>query len=313
MVDVPERLRVKASQSAERRAWLASLPDLCRRLGSEWDLRLGEPFQNGHVALVVAATRGSAEVVLKVPMPASIDLGTLPASARAGEADALRLWAGHGAVRLLDHDQVSGAILIERCLPGLTLDQLEHHDQDRVAAVLLPRLHRPPPASGGFTGLAERARLVRESLPERFERCGSPFDRWLLEAAVEWLTGLATPTTDEVLLHGDFHQHNVLADGRESWLAIDPLPMVGDPGYDAVQYLLFRKGDLADPEAAWDGQIDQFCERLGFDAGRTKAWLFTRLITDAVAACAEEGATPAELEDRQGDLWSARLVHRLLP
>jgi hypothetical protein len=34
------------------------------------------------------------------------------------------------------------------------------------------------------------------------------------------------------------------------------------------------------------------------------------MISDAVAACAE-GQTAAELEARQGDLWTARLVQTL--
>jgi streptomycin 6-kinase len=34
------------------------------------------------------------------------------------------------------------------------------------------------------------------------------------------------------LLHGDLHFENVLAADREPWLAIDPKPLRGDPGFD---------------------------------------------------------------------------------
>ncbi|MGH3487351.1 MAG: hypothetical protein ACRDP8_05470 [Actinopolymorphaceae bacterium] len=61
---------------------------------------------------------------------------------------------------------------------------------------------------------------------------------------------------------------------------LHPLLMIGDPAYDAVQCLLFRMGDLADPVTEWAGVIAQ-------------------------------GTTLAELEARKGDLWIARLVHRL--
>lgn len=311
MLEIPDRLRIKASQNDERRSWLAALPGLCRRLGQEWNLQLGKPFDDGHISFVTRATRGSSQVVLKVPLPDSIDLGTLPASARVSEAAALRHWAGDGAARLLEHDHTTGALLLERCVPGSTLDLLSHLDQDRVAATLLARLHQRQPRSVDFVRLADRASFVRETLPARFERCGSPFDSRLLDTAVEMLADLALPTA-AVLLHGDFHQHNILAADRQPWLAIDPLPMVGDPNYDAVQYLLFRKGDLADPETNWGTQIRRFCALLGFDTERTKAWLFARLISDALAALTEEGATAAVLEQRQGDLWSARLVLRLL-
>lgn len=84
-----------------------------------------------------------------------------------------------------------------------------------------------------------------------------------------------------------------------------------DPAYDAVQYLLLRKGDLADLEAEWEPIIHPFCSGLGIDSERVTAWLFARLVSDAIAARGEEGESVASLEAIQGDLWSARLVHRL--
>lgn len=309
---IPDRLRRKAAQSPERRAWSAALPDICARLSSEWALRLGPAFDECHVSLVVIADRRSTPAVLKVPMPPEIELGTLPAGARAQEADALRAWAGRGAVRLLEHDDATGAMLMERCVPGATLDHIgDDHQGDRVAAALLEQLHRPPTEGDAFVRLADRARGFIDEMITRYERAGSPFDRRLLDTAVDLLTELAGPGPPEVLLHGDFHHDNILAAGRQSWLAIDPLPMLGDPAYDVVPYLLFRKGDLADPTSQWGPVIEQFCSRLEIDTERAKAWAFVRLVGDAVAAYAEEGEPVAALEATQGDLWSARLVQRL--
>lgn len=58
--------------------------------------------------------------------------------------------------------------------------------------------------------------------------------------------------------------------------------------------------------------INRLCSGLGINAERVKAWLFARLVSDAVAAYAEEGEPIGSLEATQGDLWSARLVARLL-
>ena len=121
---------------------------------------------------------------------------------------------------------------------------------------------------------------------------------------------LSQPGPTQVLLHGAFHRANILSALWEPWLAIDPLPMIGDPAYDSVQYLLFRMGDRANPSAEWERDIEQFCQRLDIDAERVKAWLFARLVSDAVAACTQ-GATMVEHERPGGDLWAARLVHRL--
>ncbi|QDP95308.1 phosphotransferase [Microlunatus elymi] len=244
-------------------------------------------------------------------MPAEIELGTLAATARAGEAEALRLWAGHGAVRLLEHDAATGAMLTERCVPGSSLeDILDGAETDRVAIALLTQLHDPQGAEG-FVRLADRATALAKDIVVRHERCGAPFDQWLVDLSVDLLTDLASSESAPVILHGDFHHHNILAAQRAPWLAIDPLPMVGDPAYDAVQYLLFRKGDLADPEKEWGPVIHQFCSGLGVDPERVMAWLFVRLVSDAVAAHVEEGEPVALLEHDQADLWSARLIHRL--
>lgn len=313
MITIPGRLQSKASASEAGRRWLASLPGLCRRLGEEWLLDLGTPYAGCHVSLVLAVSRDDRWYALKIPMPAAIDLGTLAAAARAQELDALRAWAGRGAVQLVEHDPATGAMLLERCVPGTTLDRLADPDEsDRAAVDLLHQLWRTPPTDQTFERLADLATRLADDLPQRFAAAGAPFDRWLLEAAVERLGQLAEPGPREVLLHGDFQHANVLSAERQPWLAIDPLPMIGDPAYDAVQYLLFRKGDLADPQTTWPTVIGRFCALLDVDAERVTAWLFARLVSDAVAAC-EEGSAVAPLEAPQGELWSARLVHQLGP
>jgi streptomycin 6-kinase len=307
VITIPDRLRSKALTVRRGPEWLAGLPELCARLSAEWSVQLGAPFAECHVSLVVAANRGPRPLVLKVPMPPAITLWTLAADVRTNEADALRYWVGDGAAELVQYDDATGAMLIERCVPGTTLDQ--HEDPDHIAADLLRRLHRPDPP-GSFERLADRALHLAQQLPIRYEAAGAPFDRWLLDTAVELLGRLALPGPVDVLLHGDFHHDNILSAHREPWLAVDPLPMVGDPAYDAVQYLLFRKGDLADPAIEWAGVIDEFCARLDLDTERVKAWTFSRLVSDALASSVEGMPLP-ELEAWQCDLWSARLVHRL--
>ena len=82
------------------------------------------------------------------------------------------------------------------------------------------------------------------------------------------------------------------------------------PAYDAVQYLLLRQGDLANPRAEWRPVIDRFCSLLELDAERTKAWIFARLVSDAIAGL-ERGLLVDEPNAHRGDLWTARLVNGL--
>ena len=309
MIPVPERLRSKAANVSGGREWMSELPDVIRRLSEEWSIDPGSPFPDCYVSLVVAATRAGRPLVLKIPMPSTIELGTLPAGARAREADALRVWAGNGAVQLVDFDAATGAMLEERCLPGATLADLDPRDADDVAIDLLSRLHVSP-SPGTFERLSDRAVRLALDLPVRVDEARMRIDQELVETSIGLLAQLSGPGPAEVLLHGDFHHANILSAQREPWLAIDPLPMIGDPAYDCVQYLLFRMGDLADPNADWAKVIEQFCRRMDADPERVKAWLFARLVSDAVAACTQ-GTTVAELEAPFGDLWAARLVNRL--
>lgn len=72
------------------------------------------------------------------------------------EADALRVWNGHGAVRL-HGAYVSGhtsALLVERCVPGALLAHVvPESEQDHVVAGLLRRLWIQPPDGHPFRTL----------------------------------------------------------------------------------------------------------------------------------------------------------------
>ena len=78
-------------------------------LSHQWGLELGCPFPDGSAAFVVPARRADECVVLKIQWPHD-ECGY--------EANALTVWIGDGAIRLLDHDADRRALLLERCLPG---------------------------------------------------------------------------------------------------------------------------------------------------------------------------------------------------
>jgi streptomycin 6-kinase len=69
-----------------------------------------------------------------------------------------------------------------------------------------------------------------DDLPHRWERQGRPFDRRLLDLAVDTCRNLRVE--QPLLVHGDLHQQNVLAASRERWLAIDPKGVAGEPEFD---------------------------------------------------------------------------------
>jgi streptomycin 6-kinase len=71
-----------------------------------------------------------------------------------------------------------------------------------------------------------------------------------------------------VLLHGDLHPGNVLDGGAGRGLvAIDPRPCVGDPAFDAVDWVFHR----ADPDE-WAPRARALATAIGCDADRLWRW-----------------------------------------
>ena len=182
------------------------------RLVERHGLVVGEPFGGGVASILVAPARtgDGQEVVLKVQEPhRESEL----------EADALRLWDGDGAIRLLDEEPEECALLLERCVPGTPLSAAGAETALDVFVELLPRLWKP--AGSPFRSLTAEAAWWADSLEDTWERFGRPFERKLLDAALEALQELPRTQGPQVLLHQDLHGDNVLAAQREPWLAFD--------------------------------------------------------------------------------------------
>jgi streptomycin 6-kinase len=309
-LQLPNLLRKRASEwgGPEGEAWLEALPVVVADLAERWGLRLGKPLA-AHVSFVAPAGVGGRPAVLKIPMPGEFPY--LSGNLRFSEHEALRCWDGNGTVRLLEHDPATGALLMEQCRPGTELVDAVTLDQaDEIVAQLLTRLWAAP-ISEGLVTTDWFAECLEQRLEAAYERTAVVTGHSLLDEASAVLTELRSAPGEQKLLHGDLHHKNVLAAEREPWLVIDPLPRVGDPSYDAVQYLLFRKGSTPEPERTWNGDIDRFCGLVGLNADRVKRWLFVRIVDDACASLGM-GMSPESLEAHQDDLWTARLVQRLL-
>lgn len=119
-------------------AWLASLPELVRSLEEKWEISTGPPYLRGTAAWTAPAVTADGEpAVLKVCWPHR--------EAR-HEAEGLRLWDGAGAVRVLRADATRWAMLLERCVPGISLDDcgISVGDALERAAGVLRRLWSVP-------------------------------------------------------------------------------------------------------------------------------------------------------------------------
>jgi streptomycin 6-kinase len=247
--------------------WAAGLPDTVGRCADRWSLQLGAALPGATTSFVAAAARpGGRRAVLKIPF---LDRES------EHEAAALAAWGGRGAVRLLEHDPVSGAMLLERCEPGSPLAAAGPDRALDVLAGLLPRLWRP--AGTPFRSLAGEARRWAEALPRTWEEADRPFERRLVDAAVEALHALvAAPAGPAVLLHQDLHGGNVLAATREPWLVIDPKPLAGEREFGPAP--IVRSAELGRGERAMRRRLDRLTAELGLDRERCRAWTLAQTL-----------------------------------
>lgn len=232
--------------TADREAWTNAVPRRAAECAERWGLELGPPFPAEAAGTVYPA----GDAVLKL---------TFPHREAVWEHEALRLYDGDGAVRLLDYDPDRDALLLERLRPGTQLWGVRERDALAVSAVLLRRLWLVPPDGHPFDLLVDYAARW-SALPGEPGRLAA----WLADNPAE-----------PVLLHQDFHHGNVLAAEREPWLAIDPKPVVGDREYDLSSLLRDRRPELIrdpHPQRRVQERFDFYARELELDRERLRAW-----------------------------------------
>jgi streptomycin 6-kinase len=200
----------------------------------EWGVELGEPFPLSNVSYVAPA--GNA--VLKVAWDGDTE--------SLHEGEALELWDGDGAVRLLRR---SG-----RALPD--------DEATAIAVYIASRLWRR---------VGSPFRPVAPEVPrwlDDAERKGSelvPLARQLfaeLDQGVDWL------------VHGDFHHHNILRRG-DQFVAIDPKPYLADREYDVPSFLWNPLTNRMEDRDQTERRIAAFVAA-GLDDFRIRAWTVIR-------------------------------------
>jgi streptomycin 6-kinase len=235
-------------RAREQRFDLSAAKATALDVARQWGIELGEPFALSHVSYVAPAGRA----VLKVSWEG--DQESLH------EGDALELWNGDGAVRLLRRSGL--ALLEERAVPGDDISTLPDDEATAIAVELASRLWR---------------------------RVGSPFRpvapdvrRWLDNAEREGsgLVPLARKLLTELdpgagwLVHGDFHHHNILRRG-DRFVAIDPKPYLADREYDVPSFLWNPLGNRMEDREQTERRIAAFVEA-GLDDFRIRAWTVIR-------------------------------------
>jgi streptomycin 6-kinase len=277
-------------RGAAGRDWLDRLPALITGCEERWSLEIGAPFPELSFNYAAPALRADGTAaVLKLCFPDD------PAFNK--EAEALRLFAGRGAARLLELDR--GAMLLERLEPGIPLTTvLNDEEATSIAAGVLRQLWRPVPRNHPFPTVSDWARGF-DRLRQRFDGGSGPMPAALVEEAEGLFAELLASQDEPAVLHGDLHHDNVLAARREPWLAIDPKGVVGEPAYDTAALLHNPVKVLATPRPGkvMERRIALLSEELGLDRERVRGWGLAQAVLAAYWG----------LEDG-GQVWSEALV-----
>lgn len=299
MIAVPQDLEKQRALGPDWGAWLDRLPRLVDELLDEWELVVdGEPMCGFCSVVVPVRTAAGEAAVLKVGFDGDDE----------GEFEALMLQraGGRGMVRLLRADPGRHALLLER-VHARDLSTVGDTEACEIVAGLYPVIHRPaPPQLRTVTSYVARWVAALGTLPR-----DAPVPRRLVEQAVSLARDLvADPASVGTTVHGDLHQHNVLAADREPWLVIDPKPMSGDPHYELAPMLWNRWME----SAARGSERDQVRRRFltlvdaaWLDDDRARDWAIVRMVLNASWTVHDAMAVdrPLDAEDRE---WITRCI-----
>ena len=269
------------------REWFNALPTLLERYAQRWDLTLEFPFENlsyNYVAPARCADGTSA--VLKVGFPND--------ELRA-EIAALRHFDGQGMVRLLKADEENCVFLMERIFPGKTLWNAGDEESTMHILDVMPKLWKPYFGDYLFKRVDDWG-LAFSRLRERYDGGTGNLDAHLVTKAENLFFELLSSSDESVLLHGDLHHDNVLSAERQSYLAIDPKGVLGEPCYEVGAFLrnplpaLLQKEN---PRALMQRRVDMVVEGLGFDRKRVLGWGMSQAVLSAIW-CDEDGVDCAQ-------------------
>src|SRR3954465_8047381 len=120
----------------EGAAGLKQLPAVIDDCAARWSLPVLPPYPLSYNYVAPATRADGTPVVLKVGFPSDEIPEQIPA---------LRHYAGHGMVQLLEADPDWGAFVLERLTPGTTLVHMDDDEQaTAIAAEVMRRIWQGP-------------------------------------------------------------------------------------------------------------------------------------------------------------------------
>jgi len=246
--------------------WLNELPKTIERVAAEFNLtdiqtEMKEvPLSFNYICF---AQYQGIDVVVKIS-PNSDDIKR--------EAEALRHFNGHGMARLLAHNDI--AIVLERAMPGTVLAKNDSNSL-KIACEVMQKLH---------SSEADFDKSYFMDIEEWVSKIDLDWDLKpvILQKARAYKNELLPKYTRRILLHGDLHHDNILK-SRDSYVAIDPKGVIGDPIYDACNMVIDYEKDTK-----------FIADYFGFDLEDLRKWYFIYVVL-AICWGLEDNINPKRL------------------
>ncbi|MFH1832061.1 MAG: aminoglycoside phosphotransferase family protein, partial [bacterium] len=266
--------------------WIDNLPKLVEHIAAQWDLAQLEPMDNLSFNYVLMGIQKNVPIILKL---------CFDKHESQQEAGALANFAGHSCIKLLDHDTKNNALLLERAVPGQTLKTLfpeQDKQATKIACEIIRDLHsiQKQPEPNKFQKLSDWLKIFDKEfdIPEKY-----------LNKAKNLSTQLLATTTKTVFLHGDLHHDNILSYGPNTWVAIDPKGIIGDPVYDVGPFIRNPWPQILehhDVKKIIHERVNFFADYFGFDKQRIIDWVYVQAILSACWAIEDNGNFKTWLE-----------------
>lgn len=237
---LPELVRRRIDSLGEAgRLWSEGLDELVSSLQQRWQFDSGDILEGGSEALVMTVTSNKREpLILKIKLPGELD----------NETSVLRMADGRGYAKLIDHDQTSGAMLLERL--GNKLAEVESDPVAQMKTIVTTMKSAWVPFNGQnqyeLTTGSEKARWLKHFIAEMAERTYRPLTTNTLNKALEVCEECADSFNPSraVLVHGDAHAENTLLIGNaldEGCKFIDPDGLFAEKATDLAT--IMRNGN----------------------------------------------------------------------
>lgn len=264
-------------------SWLKDLPHLIQDLAIKWHFRFRKPMDDlsyNFVGLVEMKDTSQTAIVKIAPERGALNR----------EIKWLKCME-NGVPRVYETDESLTAYLMEHLKPGESLKKLLKQDDDDQATRIICRtmrtLHsRQQDKGNAFPHLSENAKSL--SILE------GKLDSQLLSKAQRLFQDLTIDRATDVLLHGDLHHANILANEGD-WKAIDPHGYIGDPTAEVGAMVRNFTEDLPNPpslEKIIERRLKIMEEELPFDPQRIKNWAYCITICSLAWSFEDHGLIP---------------------